>query len=185
MSKFVNFKKRDVALPPGCKNLIDVLQPRPVRVRDMIGTAHRPMVAHGGSVTGGLADFEKYVGLVFASQALDFELVISPPGKRLTVHVNRTKGEAVCASVLVQAGTDIENALLQFLKNHDCTTLEDSGIPDFFNPSLPVHVHHDVLPVPTDAAQLARLLVGLFHDVCGVNDASEVNFNHWECSHAG
>jgi len=27
MAKFVNYRKRSVTLPPGCKNLIDVLQP--------------------------------------------------------------------------------------------------------------------------------------------------------------
>ena len=38
VSKFVNFQKRSVQLPPGCKNLIDVLYPDRRRRSDGVKT---------------------------------------------------------------------------------------------------------------------------------------------------
>lgn len=49
MNEFVNFKKRGVALPPGCKDLIDLLRPT---AKQVIERAQRLTATRNETVTG-------------------------------------------------------------------------------------------------------------------------------------
>src|SRR6266853_1919918 len=100
MSKFVNYNKRDFALPPGCKDLIDVLQPHVLgNARDITEADRRSCLTRRGVRIGGLKDIEKYVSMAFESRGLAFSLIIIPPDKRPTVDVSRMEHAAVEVSV--------------------------------------------------------------------------------------
>jgi len=89
MSKFVNYKKRNVELPPGCKDLVDVLRSR--RRPDSAGVMeadNRPTVSRGGEATGGILEIESMSG--WSSR---LEAGVHTHGhaadKRFSVHVAR------------------------------------------------------------------------------------------------
>jgi hypothetical protein len=84
MADFVNYNKRSVTLPPGCKNLIDVLRSRPDKqFQKFAERLKRARVTHDESVMGKVSDVPKYVGMVFASRGLVCVLEIGLPGKGL------------------------------------------------------------------------------------------------------
>jgi hypothetical protein len=106
MSDFVDYNKRSVTLPPGCKDLIDVLRP------------HGLDVTRGGKVEGRLSDIEKHVHRAITSTARSFTLVITPADGRLTFKLLRVSKEALRASIDVETKTPHEAAVRQFLANH-------------------------------------------------------------------
>ena len=120
MSKFVNYKKRSVTLPRGCKNLIDVLQPHglPKLVSKVytgaISPNEKPTVTRGESFTGGLSGIDKYVTMVFESRAHSFILMVTPPDEKFTVDVDRMEDGTMGASVVVQSGTEQESCSFLF-----------------------------------------------------------------------
>jgi hypothetical protein len=85
MSEFVNYRKRGITLPKGCKNLFDVLQSHGLpKLASGVQTGaipadEEPVVTRGESVTGKLSDIGKYVAMVFESRARSFLLMVTPP----------------------------------------------------------------------------------------------------------
>src|SRR5947207_13581446 len=107
MSQFVNYKKRSVALPPGCKDLIDLLRPAGAHKADgTIPRDDRPSVARGESVTGKLSEIGKYVAMVFHASAEVILLLMSTPDEQLTMNVDRDQSGRITASVLSGHGAD-------------------------------------------------------------------------------
>ena len=60
MSKFVNYKKRGISLPAGCKELIDLLEPSNRRkVNDLLAPSPDVKVARDDSFISNLSDIGK------------------------------------------------------------------------------------------------------------------------------
>ena len=176
-----NPKKRDYLLPPGCKDLIDVLQPRGHGKQHFLGTESQIRLLQSGEDKGGLADIEKYVAMVFASEARTFTLVVIPPGKKLTVDVTRGMGGAmISAYSFIQMNTDEERAARDFFTRHNRPIPEVSDMPAQFFPDLPVHIRFTISPVPPEATLLASFLASFFREVCGLSDQSELCFHYDE-----
>lgn len=186
MSKFVNYKKRSVALPAGCKNLIDLLGPH--GVPKLVGSVpagsisphERPTVTRGESVAGRLSGIEKYVTMVFESRTPSFILLITPPDERFRIQADRMQDGKMRVSVMVQAGTDRERAVRSFLAYRGLQVPEDAEMPPQFIPDLPVHITYDISPLPSEASVLSRLIAGLSRDAFGLSDDSELRFRYYE-----
>jgi hypothetical protein len=173
MSEFVNYKTRSVTLPPGCKNLIDVLQP------DALPADEPPTVTRGESFAGRLSDIEKYVAMVFESRAWSFILMVTPPEEQFTIHVDRMDG-IMEASVMVQTGTDQERAVHSFFASRDLDIPKNSEMPPQFLPDVPVQVTCDILPFPTEAPLLSKLIAAMLRDAFGLSDDSQLCFRCYE-----
>lgn len=188
MSKFVNFKKREIALPPGCKDLIDVLKPgRRTSGKDYVNIAgERPTEMQGGEGVGGLSEIEKYVAMVFESRALAFTLEIIPPDKRLNIGLCMMEygTRTMMASLSVQKNTELHRAVRGCFIRHGLHTPEDSGMPEQFYAELPWQLIYEISPFPSDAAQLARILIDLYREVGGLTDESELSFHYAEMNYA-
>ena len=187
MSKFVNYKKRKVTLPAGCKNLMDLLEPHPLRglhdIHDILASGELPASTRKWVATGTLADIARSVAPVFESRALAFTLDISLSGDQL-VGVGRFGDGEMWSALSVQAGTDRERSVRDFFTRQSLRLPEDTDMPSCFSPELPMHVRYDIIPHPTDAPHLARLLSDLLREVFGLNDESELSFNYVEITPA-
>jgi len=164
MSQFVNYKKRGLTLPPGCKDLSDVLERQglqPLLDLSRLGSS-------GGSVSGRLFEIEKYVQMAFRSRALWFTLVVSPPDKRLTFHIARMRRKAVQAYVLVEKAAPREAAAGVFFARHGLQSTQLSPIM----PEQQFLVRS--FPMPSDRIILTKLATDLFREVYRLTDESEL-----------
>jgi hypothetical protein len=172
--------KRDYLLPPGCKDLIDLLQPRGGGQEKIPGARAKIKMSRRGRRNGGLADIEKYLAMVFASRTLTFSLDIRPPGECLSVHVSRHNDRELDASLYVQMNTSEEKAIRDFFHRHHLPAPADSEIPAGFVPGLPVYDRFTISPVPPGAGELAGFLAELLREVCGLNEESSLRFSYHE-----
>ena len=183
MSDFVNFNKRSITLPAGCKDLIDVLRPHGVGLEsfwDQLGTDLSHATARGSTVTGGLSEIEKYVRMAFGSRAHVFILNISPTDWRLTLSLIRVLTNPMRASVLLETNTPQEAAVRRFFVDHHMQWPAGSSTPSQFSPQLPVHLICYISPLPSDAVVLSGLASDLFRESCGLTDESELCYHHLE-----
>src|SRR5690349_4819441 len=98
MSQFVNYNKRSVKLPPGCKELSDLFKPKSLRKThgSLLG-AQQPLAPHEQTFFGTLASIEEHIAQVFRSRAQACAMIITPSGKQLTLHIYRVAGVMVAA----------------------------------------------------------------------------------------
>ena len=186
MAKFVNYKKRSVTLPPGCKNLGDLLQPhgkpnqRPSIHVGSIPSESPPTVTRSESFEGSLLDVEKYVTITFESQADSVFLIVKSANGQSTVHISRNESGNMSARVDVPGGTAQELALRSFLADHKMRVLPDSGMPAHFDPNLPWKAMFEIAPLPTEAALLSRLVEDLLVQALEARSDSQLSFLYVE-----
>ena len=186
MSKFVNYKKRSIELPSGCKDLIDVLRRNAGLERlDNIPAGNGfhgvfPGVICGGFFEGHLSDIGKYVAMVFDSRALAFFLIVNPPDGGVTLTVYRGEDGTTHASLEVQVGTEREKAVRSFLAPRGLHIPDDSGMPSQFASALPVYRFCDLLPLAPEAPLLSKLVEELFRRAFGLSDDSKLCFRYQE-----
>jgi hypothetical protein len=188
MSKFVNYKKRSVTLPTGCKNLIDVLQPH--GLPKLVSKTHtggpaipsdaRPTVTRGESFFGVLSEINKYVTMVFDSRARSFILMVTPSDEQFTVDVDRMQDGTMAASVVVQTGTEQERAVRSFFTHRGLPVPEDSEMPPMFVPGVPVQITYYISPVPSEASVLSQFVLDLLRVALGLTDESQLCFRYYE-----
>jgi len=182
MSQFINYKTRSVALPPGCKDLIDVLRPTgPPKAEVIISPDERPAVTRGGLITGRLSEIGKYVAMVFHARGEMVILLMSTPDEQVTMHLGRDRSRTIAASVVFGYGGDREKAIRAFYQRHGLETPPDSGKPEHFSPHLPVHCNYPVTPLPSEPAPIAEMATELFRSVCALDDKAEIRFRYYEC----
>lgn len=174
MSEFVNYKKRSVALPPGCKNLIDVLRLR--EARDIQSITSSGATRRSGANTGKLSELRKYAEMLFGSRAQMFMLAISTPDMHFTVDILQTKDGSIRGHMYVQQETAQEEALRNFFAVRGMKLPDDENIPDEFLPGGQVYQRYDLSPVPPEAALFAKLVAEIFGDVFGLSDDSPLHF---------
>ncbi len=187
MGQFVNYKKRGFTLPPGCKNLIDVLHPRDKQnFQHFSERVQRSKVKRDESVTGTLSEVGKFVAMLFESHGLAFTLKMSMPDERLTVQVARMAVTTMWAMVVFQNDTDQERTVRDFFARRGLHAPDDATMTGpFLFPDLPVQILYQISPLPSEAALLSQLVVDLFHDCCGLKDDAALHFHYYEMSDAG
>ena len=181
MSKFVNFKKRSVALPPGCKDLIDLLQPhRPGKTHSISPAVGEPTIRRDESGTVRLSEIEKYVPMPFQSEAQTSILLLSLCDNRLTVQLSKINGTMMSALAVFEEDADRERRMREFFRRHSLQDPPESGQADRFVPGVPVQVIYEVSPLQMDATTASKLLGELFRYVCGLTDDSPLKFRYYE-----
>src|SRR6266568_946681 len=112
MSEFVNYNKRGITLPPGCKDLSDLLKPKGLRnAPGPILAVEQPPVVREETLTATLAEIEQHVAMVFQSQARLFALEIFLPGEPASVQIIRWERMEISASVVFGKGAEPERAM--------------------------------------------------------------------------
>src|SRR5579863_5558345 len=94
MSEFVNYKSRSVSLPPGCKDLIDLLKPAPTE--SLFAEAKSVWTAAGmrkaGFEAAGLDHVGRYVARLVKESSGVSVLMISIPKRSSRVLLFRKRG---------------------------------------------------------------------------------------------
>jgi hypothetical protein len=108
VSEFVNYSKRSVTLPDGCKDLADVLK--------------RKSTVIAQTSTCKLSDIGKYLSKAWASSTPELCLWFTPGNQvdfsleQLRFSVQRLPGKGLHADVTVKIGTEAETVLRQLME---------------------------------------------------------------------
>jgi hypothetical protein len=178
MSQFVNYKKRGVTLPKGCKNLMDVMPPKgPQHSGSYVIHTSCSVVARPISVRGTVSEIGKYVELAFKPRAFSFTLTASSLDDRIhfIVFVHHPDREMNTA-VLVDKATAQAPAVKEFFEKHG----RKSAVSGQFPSQEPKLGMFWISPLPSEAGTLSKLAADLFRSVCRLNDTSELRFVHCE-----
>jgi hypothetical protein len=171
VADFVNFNKRDVSLPAGCKDLMDVLHQKMESAEPLAG----PDKVRHTIVRGTLASFESNVLGALKSPSPYLYLSISPPSKSLQFVLQRQPVVGMLARVQVKMGSPTEMELRRFLEARGFRT-PDQSVPKFFSPNLPVEMSCDISSAVDDPSRMIKLVTELFREVCRLGDSEELTF---------
>jgi hypothetical protein len=182
MNEFVNFKKRGVTLPPGCKDLIDLLRPA---AKATIASEYRVTTRRKEKVTGMLSDLGKYIRMAFESEGVMFVLGITSPDKRLEVAVLRRKAEEPWVAVTFPSDPEQERVLREFCTRKGLEIPKDIGTrPSGFSPNLPIQVFYRISPLPAEAAGVSALIEDFFRECGRLSNDAPLEFHIEEASDA-
>jgi hypothetical protein len=177
MSKFVNYNKRSITLPPGCKDLIDLL--REERPSYLPSAAADPEAQESGTIA--VAKVEMYVTRCFCSEARLSVLMLSLPDESLGLAFTRLEGELTHACASFTEDPHRDRLMREFLLSHSLRPPRASrGRPPTFVPEIRIQCLYHLRPLPKEAALVARIAVDLFREVCGLGDESELRFQYYE-----
>jgi len=172
MADFVNYNKREVTLPAGCKDLIDVLRPR----------EGKPAGRRAESGIGPLSEIAEHVQGVFDSRGRISALQITSPDGRIAANVRKKLGKHITALVTFQRGSEQEKAVRDFLASRGMQPPRDSEAPKlFFFPDLPVQMFCEISPLSPDPLEVSRLILDLFRRV-GLKDDALMDYHYFEVS---
>ncbi len=172
MRQLVNYKKRGVELPKGCKDLIDVLQ-GPGRAKAPLAAVGQPVLG-GGKLerfsTRGLAQIERYVNRLFESRSKVAMVSLMPPDRQTEV----------CCVFRMEGGLH----LVLFVNQHD---MEREGTVRALFESLGIQPTLDYVmiypkirvlryPLPGDAPSAARIVADLLVKGFGLREDAGLDF---------
>lgn len=174
MSEFVNYNKRSVALPKGCKDLADLLVPERKSNQGGIYNGPKPkVVKHQGE--GGLADVEKYVRVAFSSAADFIMLAIYSSLLSVTVSRWREHSGRDMASLNFLHTAERERQIRELFARYrldDPPRFEAEDIKPMPRriPNAPIYGLFDIQPFPTRPDQACRILQDIFRASAGIDD---------------
>jgi hypothetical protein len=160
MNEFVNFQKRGIELPPGCKDLIDVLPPpREARVP-----------------VEGLSHIERYVSRLLQS-----------PGQLRSVWINSYSSETPVMFGILHTTKGLLHALI-FMATERVSYIRDvldgAGIQPKQDDAIPPGdgrcTRFIACPLPVDAVLAARLVSELLQKGYGLSADVELEFRYRE-----
>lgn len=176
MNPFVNFKKRSILLPAGCKDLADVLQPHCKRrtVADVvIQNAWEAMktIQPGRFEQGGLAHVREYVGRIISSQSSQGLHIRSLNGL-LGVSLYRSATEFSMIPIPDVAART--GRIEDFFKKRGIQPNFDQAIGTTDVPGGVTRIL--AYPLSMDVLAAAQLTVELLREVYDVDDATGLEF---------
>jgi hypothetical protein len=183
MSDFVNYSKRSVVLPAGCKDLIDVLrQDRPNLewLEKYLGIDLSRTIARGGMVKGTFLDIEKHVQRAATASALMFILNIIPNGERFTFRLHQLYQRPLEAIIELETGTPQAAALRRSLAARNLRTPDDVPVAGLLFSDLPWRLTLPIEPLPANTAALARVISELLRETNSLAPEPELAFHHHE-----
>jgi hypothetical protein len=171
MSTFVNYGKRSIQLPAGCKDLIDVLQGR--RAQQISAPAGRECQVRDDSFTAKVTDLLQPIADFLKSKALMRNMFISGPNDMVSVGV-RVNVEGVHLSICALDEPVRNEAVLNFLARRGFQKPQPHGMPKTFVADAPTWTSYEVIPAPSDPLALSSLIELALRDVGGFSADSEV-----------
>jgi len=177
MSEFVNYNKRSIDLPAGCKNLGDLLKLKKSSnaawyshlAEDMVRSA----ATHGERTSGTLGDISRQVAKLWDAKG---RLSISEPDKHFLVHVSCLYKWEATAALIVEGNSRQEQGTRNFFASHHLDIPQQSGMPFMFNPDIPYQSIYRVSPMPSDPEILSRILIDFLREVYGLDENSQLLF---------
>jgi hypothetical protein len=181
MGKFVNYKKRSIALPPGCKDLVDVLwKASHHKSSDPIAARWVPVPKPERIATNGQDHIPRFMTRVLESTTKFTSLSIELPGKDVAIGVYRhSEARTLHLTLVVSRDTEMERATRDCFSGHHIAPTADY-LP---LPLTPTSVCTLQYPLPQDATAAANLIGSFLRTVCGLPAEAGIDFtfdNHEE-----
>jgi hypothetical protein len=174
MNEFVNFKKRGVTLPPGCKDLVDLLQRSS---KPVIEGASRLTATCNATATGRLPDVGKYIRIAFESRGAIFTLGITRPGGRVEFVLQRIKSDEPWASIAFPSEPEEERVVREFFTRRGLQVPEGSDTAPGFLTDLPIKLVYRISPLPSDVAGVSALVADLLRECGRLTDDMPLSFH--------
>jgi len=185
MSKFVNFKKRSVSLPVGCKDLVDLLEPAHRRkATELFASDSNLRATRDDSFVDRLSNLSSTIGAILQSEARMAMLGVSSLDDRLSLDIHRMDGETLSTSMTFAQNPESERKMRAIFERLGLRAPSDSGIPGSFLRDQPVQLIYRIEPEPSTPPDLARLSSAIFQDFCGLVPDSEVQVRFLEVGDA-
>ena len=172
MSDFVDYSKRAVTLPTGCKDLIDVLTltAKPgFHFAEQIEKLTGPLTSGTWNVP--LRGLGVYVSKLCGSRARWTQCIVSAPGETLTLSLDRTRTPE-CTNLVLSVMSKQEEA-----KKLVRSFLQSKGFgPPVANwlAEIPVQLVYPVPALQSESWVLSCLLIEFFKVVCGLSEDDEL-----------
>ena len=145
MSKFVNLKKRGISLPPGCKELIDLLEPaRRKKANEFITPRTDVKVTRDDTFIGKLSDIGKPISAALESKARVSTLTLDSLDDQLSLGINRMETETLSTSVTFTQSPENERKMKAIFERSGLQVPHDSGVPGHFLKGHPVQLIYPI-----------------------------------------
>lgn len=175
MNPFVNANKRSISLPPGCKDLADVLKPRRRRIAKLdmpIAWGQIPTIEPVRFERAGLIHLRKYVAEVFSAGTVQPSLHIRTLDGLRGVSLYRTAAEFSIIPVpdTAERSRQIEDFFAKrgMQANYD----QVIGSSDIAGGSMRILT----FPLPQGVLATTQLTSDLLREVYGVDDQAGLEF---------
>lgn len=172
MPKFVNYKKRSVALPPGCKDLLDVLEPSR-RSKPEPGGWQTTFVETDRLQTEGLAHIGEYISKLLQCGADFFTVMIYHPDYLVPVVLLRNRSDNVFAVALYDNEPQAQRAIKAFFLQQGIEPLRDCSVPAAGGISSLIYL------LPLDHPKATALVTGLLRTAYGLSDEAGLDFRYY------
>jgi hypothetical protein len=179
MTRFVKYQKRGVQLPPGCKDLIDVLKGKAkAKIPGAFTGEWEPVPKPDLFPSGGVAQIERYVVRILVSAAKFTALTVSSLDQQVVVGLYRHPDENAFDLMLLVLRRDkeLEQSIRDFFGQRGIQHTLDylcSGVKPNSKRGLKY-------PLPSDSKQVAVLLADLLTKVYGLDAEAGLAFAHHE-----
>jgi hypothetical protein len=174
MTEFFDYKKRGVELPPGCKDLMDVLHRKAEQEAAEAASGHWVPVPKPDRIEErGMDHLERFIAVVLESPAKFTTVDIRVPRRDVAMYVGRHSKPGVLHLMLhVYQNTEEERAVRAFFSERQVAPLIDYG-PDrpIANP-----VRGLQYPLPSNATAAAVLLRDFLQTVYEVTEEDGIDF---------
>jgi hypothetical protein len=185
MCKFVNYKKRGVSLPPGCKELIDLIEPGKLRqAKELIAPRPGVNMPRDDSFSINLSDIGKPITAALESRGRMIMLAVASLDDQLSLDIHRMGAETLSTYVTFTESPASEWKMKAIFERLGLQVPSDSGVPGHFLKDQPVQLIYRISPEPVGAADLTALAAGIFRDFCGMEPTSELRVHYLELTDA-
>jgi hypothetical protein len=178
MSQFVNFNKRSVTLPPGCKDLMDVLAPaRKKRRARSVPETFAPLEIHKERFpSAGLAQLERFVGLLLHPRGEACVVQIAAEALSNPIVLYCSKAEKVAGIALGARDVPQEETVRAFFHSRATEPRLES-----------THGGTATLlyPLPWDVAAASTLVRELIQEVFALGSDAGLDFEHYDIEKTG
>jgi hypothetical protein len=186
MPDFVDYTKRSVDLPPGCKDLADVLKggkrtelPRRLNQTSGEKPPSGEKLPFNDTATSFTHYLSKYLETIEASRAFMSHLWITALDGEIMARIFKGPKSGLQVEFQVRENSDHDQAIRAFLENQKLPAPPPSPMPASFHPDLPVYLSHKISPLPAAPHDLLKLVrAGLI--AAGVTDLRTIKFEYRE-----
>jgi hypothetical protein len=186
LAKLVNYNKRSIKLPPGYKDLLDVIKP-PKRkatkgmVTHVMATQRVRIVEKERIATHGLDHLTHFTALILESRAKLTSLFVTVPGQRRLISVRRHREpEKFELDLLAPRDSEEERAIRAFFAARRIDHSVDFLLPDVHASSM----RNLRYALPWEATAAANLIGDFLRNVHRLTDEVAVTFTVDKVEHA-
>jgi hypothetical protein len=173
MSDFVNYNKRSIDLPPGCKDLIDVLRPKMSKA----AAIPAPGATMSDDETGTILSISEYIETFLKNpQTL---LMIYKPDEKVSFGITRWADDPISACVEFAENPLRDEHVREFFARHGLEAPVRTATPPEFVLQAPGWVTFPIRLFPSDTRRLIEIATAFFCELCDATEETPLHFRYF------